>query len=291
MQDTEGLPPTHGPSERRQPKLPYFVLGNHVRNLDFIGRKEAIQTLTEVLVPLEDKKLPEKLRAIAVTGIGSMGKTSLGVEFALRFQDSLDAIFLVQATSEDYLAQGYAGIAFKLGLIGQVDAANKVVGRNVLLQWLNNATKADKFNNEARADASRAKWLLIFDNADKPDVLEDFWPTEGIGYVIVTSRNPNAGRARFYSIQSLKLDPIATEDATKMLFRITDFTETNQSYGEAHKLASRLDGFPLALQQISCYVRRTEMGFAEALSLLNDDATARRLLSSLELLGHTLATV
>lgn len=289
--DAEGLPPAHGHSERLQPRLPCVMLGNNVQNLDFIGRDEAMKNLTEILLPKEDENLPDKLRGVAITGMGGMGKTSLGVEFALRFQNSFDAIFLVQATSEDFLAQGYAAIAFKLGLIGQADAANKVVGRNVLLQWLNNSIKADQSGDEIRADASRAKWLLIFDNADEPDILEDFWPNEGVGCVIITSRNPNADRTQFYSMRSLKLGPMVTEDATKMLFRLTDFTKTNKSYGEAHNLASRLDGFPLALQQISSYVRRTEMGFAEALNLLNDDATARRLLSSHEVSGHTVATV
>lgn len=293
-QDADGLPPARGIFERRQPRLPCYVLEPHVRNPDFVGRDDMIRTLADVLVGSSDgnsKSSAEKLQAIAIIGMGGIGKTSLAVELAFRFQGCFDAMFLVQADSEDSLAQDFARIAFRLGLVNQADAANSVVGRNVLMQWLNNPMKAVPAGDDPQKSADRAKWLLVFDNADELHVLEDYWPVDGTGAVIVTGRNPGADRTWFYSIRSLKVNQMTVDDATSMLFRITDFANTSQSHAEACRLASRLDGLPLALQQVSSYVRRSDLNFAEALNLLDDETTARGIHALAERSGHTLATV
>ena len=45
---------------------------------------------------------------------------------------------------------------------------------------------------DSMALVRRAKWVLVFDNADDSDILGDYWPETGPGTILMTSRNPFA---------------------------------------------------------------------------------------------------
>lgn len=67
-----------------------------------------------------------------------------------------------------------------------------------------------------------ARWLMIFDNADKPDVLYDWLPTEGPGCILVTGRYPY-NKENMYSLgDCLDLQPFSPEAEGDMLRKLSE---------------------------------------------------------------------
>ncbi|KXT07506.1 hypothetical protein AC579_2171 [Pseudocercospora musae] len=86
-------------------------------------------------------------------------------------------------------------------------------------------------------------------------------------------------------------EPMSTEDAVSMMIRASKCEDDDNSKSQAIRLASRLDGLPLALQQVSSYVRRKYLDFAEILPLRNDETIAKSVYAARDRFGHTMATV
>lgn len=100
---------------------------------------------------------------------------------------------------------------------------------------------------------SDAKWLLIFDNVDNPDVLDNCWPDSKHGAVLVTTRDMR--------IASLPIDKVmevnefeATEGAQFLLEMSTSRRRVDGEVDEAWKVANLLGGLPLALHQMAALI-------------------------------------
>ena len=106
---------------------------------------------------------------------------------------------------------------------------------------------------------SAAKWLLIFDNANEPDLLLRYWPSAcAHGSVLVTSRNHNLryGLAED-GIEVPHFDP---DDGSKMLLHllrmdaIQDISSTE--IDSALELSQQLAGHALALSFIAGFIQQ-----------------------------------
>ena len=120
------------------------------------------------------------LRQFALCGLGGLGKTEIALEFALQHKDDHDAIFWVRADAVAKLNECYNDISVKLGLQDQSEDKNHVVGREILKGWLSSPKKGaintDDASKSSSTSFAEAEWLIIFDNADDPYLLTDFWP-------------------------------------------------------------------------------------------------------------------
>jgi hypothetical protein len=80
----------------------------------------------------------------------------------------------VQCETKASLKQSFSEIALKLELITPEQNTNFLENLQRTINWLRNTTK---------------KWLLIYDNAERNNLLTGYWPLSGQGSMLLTSRS------------------------------------------------------------------------------------------------------
>ncbi|CCC14292.1 unnamed protein product [Sordaria macrospora k-hell] len=260
----------------RDPKLPCFWLGNHQRNDQFFGRQDIFTMIDDVLLfgYQEDQAAdPVQPRSFAICGMGGMGKTELAVEYAYSRKDKFQAIFWLSADEASILASNFAQIAKKLGLEDENDESDLAASREVVMDWL---ARPLKKMPGPETPANLATWLIIFDNVDDIHVISEFWPKFGRGSVLVTSRDPLAKHSWYVeSPAGIDLAPFSKNETEALLQRLTNVKANTASPRESEALstmAQKLDGFPMAISQMSGVFRRLRLvSYSGFLDLFNEE--------------------
>ncbi len=143
----------------------------------------------------------------AISGLGGIGKTQTALEYAHRYRENYGAVLWVTAETEQTLNTGFSDIARILEL---AEKDGDPYQRKAIVHWLQ----------------SQQHWLLIFDNADNPDLLRDFLPRQHRGDVLLTSRAWVFDSLGLF-IQPIELEELSSGDATptwtRPLARIRSF--------------------------------------------------------------------
>jgi Domain of unknown function (DUF4062)/Tetratricopeptide repeat len=168
----------------------------------------------------------------ALTGLGGAGKTSVALEYAHRQLDEVPVAWQFPAEDTVVLAAGFRALAAQLGA---PDGGDPVAAVHALLA------------------ASRAPWLLLFDNAPGRASVASFVPPAGPGRVLITSRDQIWPPG-----QSLDVPVLDPQAAAEFLASRTGDTDR----GAALDLAGELGGLPLALEQGAAYVQATGASLA-----------------------------
>jgi tetratricopeptide (TPR) repeat protein len=108
------------------------------------------------------------------------------------------------------------------------------------------------------------RWLLVYDNAERPQTLEGLLPPGGGGRVLVTSRYGAWGKLG----ASVRLDVLAREEAVAFLARRSGATDQAVLDG----LARELGDLPLALEEAAAYLEETHTDAGEYLELVRKRA-------------------
>jgi tetratricopeptide (TPR) repeat protein len=111
-------------------------------------------------------------------------------------------------------------------------------------------------------------WLLIFDNADSPNLsLMPYFPAGDRGDVIITSRNPEHGQ--YSTVGSREIGRMSLPDSTALLVKIIHGTTAvdETTLDEGRKVVETLGCLALAITQAGAYVRETSCGLGEYLEL------------------------
>lgn len=245
------------------PKLPAYLVPLD-RDKNFCGRTYALNAIEESLCPNPERetsanKPPGFPRCFAVYGPGGMGKTQIAAQFVANNRHRFDAVLWVYAENSNKISQDFKDIAIGLGLISEdhVDSKDVTFTRDIVKRWLVNPLK-----RTGSADASKmekASWLLVFDGVEDGDVLNDFWPYNGPGSILITSRNPHSW------VSSLELKPFTVDEATNYLLKITGRDVTDEEKLSVVAIAKRLGGLPLALAQMGGIISHKSMSFSEFL--------------------------
>jgi tetratricopeptide (TPR) repeat protein len=275
LSDYEILPSKGGPVSEIPPvRLPCYFFESHHLPGECYGRTQILRTLDQVLLPpptnLASSTQTNYPRSFALCGPGGIGKTQIAVEFAMTRKKAFDAVFWVHSDSEVKISSDFTLIAAKLGLMHELDEGNAVVSRDRLIEWLNRPSKHGRCMNNEDSEylESAASWLLIFDNADNPEILAEYWPVTGRGAILVTSRDPMA-KTHFFLTSGVDLEPFDRELAATFLQTVTGY-QGQADHEEALVLADRLGGMPLALAQFASVLQRQDLSFAEFLEAYND---------------------
>ena len=257
---------------------------NH--NPDFVGREHVLEQIAKALLPSRTKFVSsesEDLKRFALCGLGGVGKTEIAIEFALRYKDAYDAVFWIRADEPAKLDSRFSQIAVELQLETAAESTSHVVSRELVKGWLSKAWKWTKPEGEVRT-AVEATWLIIFDNADDPQILPDYWPIQGSGSVLITSRDPLSKSIFSTRPSGIDLEPFNDEDGAALLKRLTDEEDKEQV---AEDIAQVLGGLPLAISQMAGIIRRQELKLSEFLESYNDATERAALFGSKFPLGHS----
>lgn len=117
-----------------------------------------------------------------------------------------------------------------------------------------------------------ATWLIIFDNADDPALLTDYWP-QGNGSVLITSRDPLAKSLFSMRTSGVDLHPLTTDEGASLIMQLTSESsdEADPATKElAARITDRLGGIPLAISQMTGIIRRQDLTLAEFMDLYED---------------------
>jgi tetratricopeptide (TPR) repeat protein len=221
-----------GPTSAERPRFPGRVppIWNvAARNADFTGRAAILERIRDKLAGGDTTAVV----ALALYGLGGVGKTQLALEYAHRFMADYDLVWWVPSERTDEISGGLADLARKMGL---------KVGDNV-------AEAAEAALEELRRDTV-PHWLLIFDNADDPKQLEPYLPT-GSGHVLITSRD----QAWTHAAEPLEVDVFSEDESVAHLLRHVQ----DMDPGDARMVADALGHLPLAVEQASAWLEQTGM--------------------------------
>lgn len=200
----------------------------HARNPAFTGREDLVAELGVVLDGSGEK--PTASLAHVLHGLGGVGKTQLALEYAHRHAAHYDGVWWIRAADTASLASDYASLARELALpeAPPTDQSNIIEAVRLTVE------------------RGGQRWLLVFDNADRPSDLDLYLPRTGAGRVLITSQNPT-WPAR---VRPLAVPVLPPSEAVAFLL-----TRTGQAdEATAAVLAEELGYLPLALEQAAAYV-------------------------------------
>ncbi len=214
----------------------------HLRNPNFTGRKDLLDSLHEALASGERAAFTQ---TSAITGLGGVGKTQLALEYSYRHADDYRVLWWVRSEEPATLAVDYAGLAARLDL-PEKDTQDQRVIVEAVRCWLE----------------QNGGWLLVFDNAQNFKDLEGYLPRAGSGHVIITSRNQSWGGVA----RMLNVDMFTPAESVDFLQKRTGQDDEDS----AKALAEALGNLPLALEQAGAYIQETGISLAAYLKLFQE---------------------
>ncbi|MFF0200030.1 FxSxx-COOH system tetratricopeptide repeat protein [Streptomyces sp. NPDC005017] len=226
---------------------PALLVNVPLRNTSFVGRQVLLRAVEEQLASQDTAAvLPNALH-----GLGGVGKSQLALEYVYTHQHDYRVICWIPAERESLILAALATLA---GQLGVAPVAQDTVGAPAA----NTAVPA--VLEALRTGAPYDNWLLVFDNAEDVEAVRQFFPTNGPGKVIVTSRN----RAWERVATSLPVNVFEREESVELLQK----RSPDLSPEEAGRLADALGDLPLAVEQAGAWRAVTGMQVDEYLDLL-----------------------
>ncbi|MEV7327633.1 FxSxx-COOH system tetratricopeptide repeat protein [Micromonospora sp. NPDC093244] len=219
------------------------------RNSSFVGRDDYLEKLRDHLTS-EDGP-------VTLTGGAGVGKSELAREFAHRFAYDYDVVWWIPAQDRETVQNGLGALADEIKAVDSTGAAEA-------------ALKA-----LAAPDGAFPRWLLIYDNADDADVLRGFLPRDGVGHVLITSRDDGSSGLP----SPLEVAALTGDESVAMLRRVLGI-----STEDARSIAVALEHLPLALRLATAWMRQRtlalERGGVPSLEAVSQ--SVRELLAALE---------
>ena len=291
--------------EQRDPILPCKYIP-FPRDPVFSGRESTLASIRQALLPSAQEPDNESgsslsgmipsLNIYSLCGPAGMGKTSIANEFAHRYQREFDAIFWVTADKETKLFNSFREIALKLGIIANAAGKDLTVIRETLLAWLANPLRSYEHMDHIKPE--RVSWLVIFDNVDRTDTLEDFWPKEAAGSVLVTCRDPLIKSSIYLRNTGTIVPEMLEEEGIALLLRLTSRESDEDDVKQAPEIVRALGRYPLAIAQMAGLILARDLSFNEFLELYSKETERREMLgisegqsASLRRYNQTLGTV
>ncbi|PVF93869.1 TPR-like protein [Serendipita vermifera] len=174
----------------------------------------------------------EGLNTFVITGMGGCGKTQMVSYFVQKHHVEFKHVFFIDASSKSSIKSDLQSA------IRSIDGHQQDTDIDAL-SFLANQTSS----------------LLIFDNADDPNVsLVPFFPRAYQGIIIITSRNQDVGELA--TLHHLQLGPMTHDEAKETLVKAsrTTLPIPDRDIPHMNALIEELGALPLALVQAGVYI-------------------------------------
>jgi hypothetical protein len=229
-----------------------------------------LKELAHHLTPKRTKNSSESssFQAVNLCGLGGIGKSVVAREFALKQKANFDAIFWVRCSDRSSAGYNFCQIALELGL--DEGPEDTVVLKSLVWEWLANPYKNVEDVDLSQMDSAPAKWLLILDGADDFNCLEDLLPLSGSGSVLVTSRDPLAGRF-LPGCQPIYLGLLDSEGAAQMLLDSIKYHVEEKECSQSRQLVDKLGRLPMTIASATDIMLRRELTVNELLEVMQHD--------------------
>ena len=228
-------------------RLTNFIRPNNIpaaRNPYFVGREDI---LSAVHASLQLSHVAAS-KPLAISGLAGVGKTQTAIEYAYRYWHEYTALLWVHSASEESIVDGFVGLARLLD-IPEKDEQDQRLAVNAVLRWLD----------------SNDGWLLIFDNADDPALIESFLPRRLRGHILLTSRALVLDVIGMDSVEILTLKP--NEARVFLTGRTGRANPDGDELKAIEELSLTLGYLPLALEQAGAYIVQMQSSFRNYLSV------------------------
>src|SRR5215471_2481484 len=230
-QDLQKIPPVGPlPKGSRMPHAPSSL---------FVGREEELRELAQSLTPGAGTMVGVHA---AVTGLGGVGKTQLAIEYAHRY------------------GRRYPGGVFWLNMEGADNAINEVAACGGPEGM--DLPRFNELKTPEQAATVRKQWqegeqarLLIFDNAEDPEVVKSWRPVTGSCSVLITSRRQDWPLDM--GVQALPVETLPRPNSLEMLQKARPKVAQNAEESKAaNNLCDLLGDLPLALKVAAAYLQK-----------------------------------
>jgi tetratricopeptide (TPR) repeat protein len=237
---TEILRPVAGPRPCNLPE----AIGDF-----FIGRDDFLTALGKALTTTETTVIHSRQ---TIHGMGGVGKTRAGIEYAWANEGLYNALLFVTADFPDALDRNLAALC-EPGVLDLPEhkLTETKVQLDAVLRWLQ----------------GHPGWFLLIDNADSPeaqDAVRKLTARIPHGHIVITSRRTDWP----VNFSTLSLDVLDVPSSIRLLFKHTEGRRTPSPDDDAcaAKIAAHLDGLCFALEQAAAYIRKGRLTFAAYLA-------------------------
>ncbi|KAF4551560.1 Hypothetical protein D9617_13g100610 [Elsinoe fawcettii] len=202
----------------------------------------------------------QTFRSLAIYGLAGLGKTSVALKYARLQWDKqrIDNLLWIVSETPTSIRQSFTLAALRLKLEGaRPDDHDE--NRARLLDWL---------------QTTDDRWLIIYDNATKVDILERYWPSGGYGQALITTRNPDF-EFRFAD-KGIELKSWDAHTGTLFLEHLfsTDIGKTIKLEGReadmARELSVQMEGHALAISLMAGLIHRRAWSIQDFYTMYNE---------------------
>lgn len=136
----------------------------------------------------------------------------------------------------------------KSGLIHHLNETNQELCSETFRTWLSDPVKRAP---EGQKIQTLVKWLLVFDNAEEPEVIKKFWPCGPHGSILLTVSRSAFDSQLIYN-GTMRLEGLPTADGALLLRHCAQDNNLDDLRTEADSMAivEWVQGLPLAVEQL-----------------------------------------
>ncbi|KAJ7064157.1 P-loop containing nucleoside triphosphate hydrolase protein, partial [Mycena amicta] len=197
----------------------------------FQGHKDILLQLERLFPPTEHKEQ----KVVLLHGLGGAGKTQIALKFIAESGSRFTDQFKINASSAETIEAGYKQIAMAKKLGDTSEAAQT---------WLK---------------VHQAEWLLLFDNADKPDLdLGIYLPQCTHGNILITSRNPGLWVHTGSPERAIAVSNLSLDDAVLLLLSRAGVRLLSNEK-KIHAVQIELHCFALAIVQAGAFISKSPL--------------------------------
>jgi tetratricopeptide (TPR) repeat protein len=223
------------PPVSRPKSLPFTTIGTL-----FKGRDDSLAEIREILTRNDG-------RAVAVHGLGGVGKTRVALEYAWKYESEYTGLLFVSAPSAADLRANLANLVNVLAIASALKTVEEQV--SAVLRWLE----------------SHPGWLLVIDSVDSEETAREVQKLLirlRAGHVLITTRISNWPA----SVATSELSVLAEADAVSFLLERTGRRRPQADDAvRCAEVARELGYLALALEHAGAYIDKLRLTFSEYL--------------------------